>query len=240
MELVVEIQRFEKKYPQLVNPETLHILNGQTMMQVVQENNLLLKSSKAPFNEAMCMHETSFPIFDEAFKALRANGHQSTYTQYQEIVIAPLRTLFQKSFTAIVLWFGKDVFCQMNLLTLLAFLEQEKLKIPVYVVTFDEATYEKITLHSVNLEGFQVTYCRVLMEKIPSNKSHFSMLDEAIELYLALQQKDNLLTRFIQANQTLEIETLISELITKFPEYGYGDTQYEEMIQEVKNNAKNN
>lgn len=78
MELVVEIQRFEKIYPQLVNPETLHVFNGQEMMQVVQENNLLSKSLKASFNEAMCTRATSYPIFDEAFQELRAKGHQST------------------------------------------------------------------------------------------------------------------------------------------------------------------
>lgn len=240
MGLVVEIQRFEKIYPQLVNPETLHVFNGQEMMQVVQENNLLSKSLKASFNEAMCTRATSYPIFDEAFQELRAKGHQSTSDQYQEIVIEHLRPLFEKSFAAIVLWFGEDVFCQLNLLTLLAFLEQEKLKIPVHVVTFDEPTYEKMTLHSVILAGFQATYCRVLIEKSPANTCHFPILDEAIESYLALQQKDNRLTRFIQANQALEIEALVSELMTNFPQYGYGDIQYEELIQEVKNNAKDN
>ena len=125
MELVVEIQRFEKIYPQLVNPETLHVFNGQEMMQVVQENNLLSKSLKASFNEAMCTHATSYPIFDEAFQELRAKGHQSTSDQYQEIVIEHLRPLFEKSFAAIVLWFGEDVFCQLNLLTLLAFLNKK-------------------------------------------------------------------------------------------------------------------
>lgn len=128
----------------------------------------------------------------------------------------------------------------MNLLTLLAFLEQEKLKILVYVVTFDETTYEKMTLHSVTLAGFQVTYCRVLIEKSPSNTRHFPILDEAIESYLALQQKDNPITRFIQANRALEVEALVSELMMKFPKYGYGDSQYEELIQEVKNSAKDN
>ena len=125
MGLVVEIQRFEKIYPQLVNPETLQVFNGQAMMQVVQENNLLSKSLKASFNEAMCTHATSYPIFDEAFQELRAKGHQSTRAQYQEIVIKPLRPLLKKSFAAIVLWFGDDVFCQLTLLTLLAFLNKK-------------------------------------------------------------------------------------------------------------------
>lgn len=68
MGLVVEIQRLEKIYPPLVNPETLHVLNGQAMMQVFKENSLLSKSPKVPFDEAMCTHATSYPIFDETFQ----------------------------------------------------------------------------------------------------------------------------------------------------------------------------
>ena len=47
------------------------------------------------------------------------DGKEDTY-----IVLNQLEPLFKNKFDTIVLWFGDDMFCQMNMLTILAYLEQ--------------------------------------------------------------------------------------------------------------------
>ncbi len=53
-------------------------------------------------------------------------GHNSSVESYTKKVIDPLKKLFTKEYKCIVLWFGEDMFCQMNLLTILSYLEQSR------------------------------------------------------------------------------------------------------------------
>ncbi|WP_301630134.1 hypothetical protein [Paenibacillus apis] len=55
-------------------------------------------SDYVSFNEAMCVHPASKPIFDDRFIQLRAEGHQSSVESYKKIVIAPLKPLFQNHY----------------------------------------------------------------------------------------------------------------------------------------------
>lgn len=235
MGLVAEIKHFECEKNDLMNQQTLHILNGQTLLQVVEENQLLLSSKIVSFNEAMCANPTIDPIFTEKFNALRAKGHVSTINDYQSIVIEPLRPLFEAEFTSIVLWFGEDVFCQMNALTLLAYMEQVQIKSDIYLVSFDEVTYEKLRLESLKLGVYRETYRTVLCEKEQTTKITYPILDQAMERYLSLQEEENPLTNWINQNESMAEALLIRTLMAQFPEYGYGDVQYQAIIQEVKN-----
>ena len=55
----------------------------------------------------------------------RAAGHNSSVESYTK----GYRFIknFTKEYKCIVLWFGEDMFCQMNLLTILSYLEQSLL-----------------------------------------------------------------------------------------------------------------
>jgi AraC-like DNA-binding protein len=105
--------------------KTLHILNGLCMLESFQQNSLMNETAVyVPFNEAMCWGETDETIFSPEFIQTRARSLKSTEEEYKKIVIEPLKLLFDEQFDIIVLWFGDDVFCQMNLITILAYLEQ--------------------------------------------------------------------------------------------------------------------
>ena len=69
----------------------------------------------------MCANPTTSPIFSEEFNKLRATGHQVALQEYEQVTLNPLKPLLTNDYQCIVLWFGDDMFCQMNLLTVLAF-----------------------------------------------------------------------------------------------------------------------
>ncbi|WP_225221178.1 hypothetical protein [Bacillus norwichensis] len=112
----------------------LNILNGQMMYEEFSENQLMKKSDYAPFNEAMCSNNTCVTIFSDHFKKKRASGHRVSLRDYEAVTVTPLKPLFENKYKCIVLWFGDDMFCQMNLLTVLAFLELEGYRGKVFFI----------------------------------------------------------------------------------------------------------
>lgn len=232
------MEAMRKMEDQSCNQKTVHVLNGQAMLQMVKENQLLLDDTVIAFNEAMCTHQTNFPIFTENFNRLRAKGHDVTLESYHSVVLQALQPLFDTTFDQIVLWFGKDVFCQMNVLTLLAYFEQAGVKTAIYLATFDEIMDDGVTLQQMRLGTFRELYDTVLIEKRQPNPTENVIFDQAITRFLALEQLDNPIALWIKQNQELTEEALVRALIQQFPEYGYGDVQYQALIQNTKNNAK--
>ena len=76
-----------------------------------------------PFCEAMMDGEVVENIYSEEFVAIRAKSLNVTEDEYRAKMYV-CDSLNDKNYQIIHLWFGKDTFCQMNLLTLLAYLEQ--------------------------------------------------------------------------------------------------------------------
>ncbi|OIU71772.1 hypothetical protein BHE18_03700 [Rossellomorea aquimaris] len=103
--------------------ETLNILNGTEMYKHFKETQFLDSKNMIPFNEAMCYGDTCEVIFSEEFNNIRAKVHHVTPAQYTDITLKPLQPLFSGEFGRIALWFDEDMFCQMNLLTILAWLD---------------------------------------------------------------------------------------------------------------------
>lgn len=121
----LRIEDLQKRVDGYFDHEVLNILNGQQMYEEFSSQQLMGKSDYAPFNKAMCVHDTVKTIFSDSFKKVRAAGHQVSLAKYEAITVASLQNnLFSKKYQCIVLWFGEDMFCQMNLLTVLAYLEQ--------------------------------------------------------------------------------------------------------------------
>ena len=103
----------------------LHLLNGQAMQAAFGANGLMREGDDyAPFNEAMCSGEATEPIFGEEFNRLRAAGHGVTPGYRANYPDAAATAVRAPAHSGIALWFGDDMFCQMNLLAALAYLHQ--------------------------------------------------------------------------------------------------------------------
>ena len=219
-----------------MNPtETVHILNGTEMYKNFKETQFLEDELMIPFNEAMCYRETCGDLFSDEFIEMRANVHQVTTAQYAEITLKPLQPLFCGDFDDIALWFDEDMFCQMNLLTMLAWLDQTDYQgsIDLHLVGDD---FQPVSYYSLKAKGYDQLYKQVLIHKAIPHEVHPSPLSKGIDLYLNYLKEDSDLMSYIQKHQDVPIKELVLLLIKNFKDYGLGDTQYFEMIKSYRQN----
>lgn len=74
----------------------------------------------------MCIGGVTEDIFSSEFNKYRCAAHHITINQYNEVVLKPLQMIFDFQISHIILWFDEDMFCQINLLTILGYLDQIK------------------------------------------------------------------------------------------------------------------
>lgn len=212
---------------------TLNLLNGMAMYEFFNEN-CALDGELIPFNEAMCEGSCHENIFSSDFIEERCVIHMCEYEDYENLVIKPLFPLINGNFDELILWFDEDMFCQMNLITLLAFIDKNDLAENV-MVNFVDSDYNLGYSVQVSVKNFYNLYVDVLvLNKLP-NIPLPKTIQKGIELYFNYKKDDNEITQFIKENLGKEEFDIVDELIEKFPDYGLGDNQYLRLIDKVNN-----
>jgi hypothetical protein len=217
----------------LIHTGTVHILNGIEMYKKFKETHFIESELMFPFNEAMCYGDICEDIFSEEFNRVRAKVHYVTPAQYDEVTLKPLQTLFNGGYDRISLWFDEDMFCQMNLLTILAWLDQSDYKGSIDLHLVDDQ-FEPVDNYSLQAKGYCALYKQVMIHKSIPREVHLSPLNKGIDLYLNYLKKDSDLMLYIQKHQEVPIKELVPDLIGKFKMYGLGDTQYAEIIERYR------
>ncbi|MFC4411208.1 AraC family transcriptional regulator [Chungangia koreensis] len=228
-----EMNRLQQERRELFRKDVLHILNGQAMYEEFEDGKLLGDSDYVPFNEAMCVHTTTNFVFDQKFIETRAFGHHDSVENYRKKVIEPLDNLINKQYEGIVLWFGEDMFCQMNVLTLLAYLEQSGYDRNVYLNSFQEDVF-KVSQTELTLGNYSSVYEDVLINHHKPSIVLLPIMDRAIDLYLDMLKEENAVVQYISDHKELPESVLINRLFIRFPDLGYGDVQYRELINKIK------
>lgn len=228
-----EVEKLKNRKRDLFDQNVLNILNGQVMYDEFNNKKLMGDSAYAPFNEAMCVNATTTSIFDQAFIQTRAAGHGESEENFRNKVIKPLNNLFEKSYDYIVLWFGEDMFCQMNLLTILAYLEQSRYKGQVFFNSFREDEF-KISQTELTLGNYYSVYEEVLVNHLKPTNVVPPVMYQAIELFLEMQTENNMVRKYILKNKHLPASELLKRLFEVFPSVGYGDSQYMKLIDQIK------
>ena len=213
--------------------QTVHILNGTEMYKRFKETQFLENEEMIPFNEAMCYGETCENIFSDEFIEMRSRVHHVTPDQYADITLNPLQPLLIENVDHIALWFDEDMFCQMNVLTILAWLEQRKYKGSIDLHLVDEQ-YKPVNEYSLQAKGYAALYELVMIHHKMPESAELKPLYKGIELYLNYLKKDSELMLYIQNHRDVPAEKLVSMMIENFRVYGLGDTQYLEMIEESR------
>ena len=212
----------------------LHILNGMEMYRYFKKTHFLEPELMIPFNEAMCYGNTCEDLFSDEFIKIRSNVHHVTPTQYAEICLNPLQPLFCEGFNRIVLWFDEDMFCQINLLTLLAWLDRTDYKGAIDIQIVGD-NFQPMDYFTLKAKGYYALYKHVLIHKrVPQNVLP-SPIKKGIELYLNYLNKDSDLMLYIQRHPDVPVKELVSVLIENFKDHGLGDTQYLEIIKSYRN-----
>ncbi len=210
--------------------DILNILSGQAMFNEFYDHQLMGKGDYAPFNEAMCSNDTTSAIFSDEFNRLRASGHRVPLEEYMKITVTPLQSLFEKKFKCIAVWFGDDMFCQINLLTLLAYLEQARYDGKVYFHMVNELTYD-VEETEIKLGGYQEIYQQVLIQHRLPEANLLPAMYQGIRLYLEYIKEENEITAFMKKHSDEPRDELLQRLFKRFPHYGLGDTQYIKLME---------
>ncbi|MFI8657544.1 AraC family transcriptional regulator [Priestia megaterium] len=228
----LKIKDFHNKMNHQFGFEILNILNGQVMYEVFQTHQLMEKGDYISFNEAMCSHGTSVAIFSDEFKSLRALGHKVSVQEYENFAMEPLKLLFEREYKCIVLWFGDDMFCQMNMLTLLAYLEQVAYKGKIFFNMVNEITY-KIETIEIFLSSYKKVYQQVLIDHQFPKIQVISSMFQGIGLYMEYIKDDNEIVAYIRENEDQSQNELLENLFQSFHQYGLGDVQYLKIIETI-------
>ena len=211
----------------------LNITNGEYF------NAHLLKTSggvAVPFCEAMMEGEAADAVFSPAFVARRARALGVSEEAYAERMLPTLARVLD--FSSLVLWFGKDTFCQMNLLTLLAYLEEVGYAGEVTLNYIDDESFAVLEGDvPVSLGAYGALYQEILLQgRVPEA---LGVLDaRAIRLYFDYRSADGALARLARENAALTDESLLCLLLERSGEYGLSDTQAKKIITSMRGNMK--
>lgn len=182
------------------------------------------------FNEAMCEGKTVSAIHSPAFCKLRALAYgvnENEYTHFADKLSGDLTDT-----NKIELFFDYDMFCAVNTITLLAYLESVNFKGNIKFNLIEQnGTANVIKSFPISLGGFNEAYNQVLIERKPA-KTGIEHLDSGIELYLDYKQPDNKITQYIKNNISLSKNELCKQILNRFSEYGLGDASIFRLIDE--------
>ena len=133
------------------------------------------------------------------------------------------------------MWFGKDTFCQINLLTLLAYLEQIQYCGNIKLNYIDDETFELLESNiDVKLGRYRKIYEDILISKrTPQNIGILSA--RAIDLYFEYHSERGVLANLVRVNSNKEITELITLLLEESKEYGLSDLQAGKLIKKFGN-----
>ncbi len=210
----------------------LNITNGDYLNAKLSKEN---EGEFFPFREAMIQGLASSPIFDECFISQRAKSLGVSEELYKEKAKDLLEfSLRHEKYSKLKLWFGADTFCQLNLLTLLAFLEQINYSGDIELVIIDDETGNILQDGiSVKLGQYSKIYQAVLIKKQMPNV--LGVIDKrAIELYFDFLSPNGELATMIHKNQNLTEEELVVLILENSKDYGLSDLNVKELISRVK------
>lgn len=220
-----------------ISPENiLHITSGEITANQLKKQ--LPQDDILPFNEAMCEGETCAEIFSDAFYRLRAAAYEVPLQEYLQKSPGNFLQSCLKNYDTLHLYFDYDMFCAVNVITLLAFLEQAEYPGQIKFQLLEaDGTVKVLDTWPVILGNYKKCYTKVLIDRqrfVTGNE----LLDKGIALYLDYKKKNNRITRYIAAHGSAEQMQLVQELLLKFADYGLTDMAAGKFIAAVRDKKR--
>ena len=207
--------------------KTLNITNGDALNRYLISK---IGGEVVPFREAMMDGQAVLEVYSDKFIEMRAKEHCVSVEEYKSKMLPNDICEYSK----LNLWFGKDTFCQMNLLTLLAYLEQIEYGGDVALNYIDDETFDVIEGDlQVELLGYANLYNEILIKK--SKPCDVGVLDlNAIDLYFDYHSSEGALAKIVRGNSEREDVEIIRILLENSKEYGLSDIQAAKLIKKYK------
>lgn len=209
----------------------LNITNGDYFNNYFKDN---IDAYALPFREAMMQGCATKKIFSKEFISARAISlgvQENEYLKNCADLLLAIKDL--KDEGQIDLWFGADTFCQLNLLTLLAYLEQVSFKGKVFLHTIDDETFEIIGKKTqVKLGVYNQIYNDVILNK-RTPKDYGALSKRGVDLYFDYLSTSGFLAKIVKDNANLTKKEIVIKLLLSSKDYGLSDVLAGELIDRV-------
>ena len=186
------------------------------------------------WREAMILGPAKKEIFSRAFNEARAAWLGEKLPEYETRVVEYLNLKALVAQENLLLVFGREAFCQINLLTLLCALSQSGRKAPVVIRLIDEFS-GNVTLREFAFVEWSLAeewYQTLLIEGRPFSSSPllWPELKKAAVLFLLLREEQNEITDIIEEHADLEETALVSLLLKWDRDFGLGDEYFLRLV----------
>lgn len=231
----------------------LNVLNGEALKEYFNKNFSAGEEDIISFNECLVDGGLHKDIFSEEFFIIRKNFITKYYDVSEEVYnekASEFNSLLNNTYDKIILWVDFDMFCQINMLTILAYLDYKHFEgaVTVNIIkqdfyccsSFSDIIEEKIELDS--LDNFYNLYLDILIEKnfqrISTNQypdifKQLSQLKEGIKLYINYKSTNREIRDFISERRSKSRLEILKDLIKYLNKYGLGDIQYMKILDEM-------
>ena len=186
--------------------------------------------------ESMITGHPTSDIFSQEFIAERAASLKTTPEKYRKKIVFPLSKL--RSTDEVHVWFGRDMYCQINLITVLALLEKNGIKSAVFHEVFEDDMVEK-SKTEISTDGFTDEYNSILVNREPT-VTGLDTVNSALEMYFEFINAEGPLCDFIRENKDDSVLTLTLKIIRSYAEYGLGDVACKDLILRVREKQGDN
>ncbi|MEM7162757.1 MAG: DUF1835 domain-containing protein [Bacteroidota bacterium] len=249
----------------------VHILNGDSALEIFKKTEI--EGETIVFREMLCQGQCKEPILSEKFWEERQDFFKVHYNVSKEEYQADAQNEilrindFLEEDVEICLWFEYDLFCHVNMFSIISYLDQKGKKENVYLICSGKnfGSEELKGLGEISTDDFMRLYDeKKLLSKIDFEfANYFWMIyqsDKHEELYSFTFQrhptfqymKDCMIAHFyrypdkktgLSYSQNIVLsmidegpksrEEIITELLRTQGYYGFGDLQYQKMIQDL-------
>ncbi|EGV44743.1 DUF1835 domain-containing protein [Bizionia argentinensis JUB59] len=211
-----------------MNSKTLHITNGQKL--TIYLKSLDVDGTFLTWQEMLCEGPTLEQMDSRIFLDIRKKFLQDFYEIEvdEDLVKQELSILNEpKVFSEVVLWFDFDLFCHINMLSVIKLLSEKQVKLPLYLVCSGRVEDEKNLKRLTELTRSQL---------LDHYKNKIRLLDSDKDLARTLWHiycgKDhNLLKPYIiKKSSFIYLNSCLKAHLTRFPNQKNGLSVLEENI----------
>lgn len=207
----------------------LYIASGEIVADALRESGV---EPVYAFNEAMCEGDTVTDIFSQEFVKERASAYGISENEYRPFYEKFDGVLQENNY--LELFFDHDMFCAINTITLLTYLEKIEFEGRIHFNLIpQDGTAAVLKSFPITLGSFEEVYRKVLIERTPV-KTGIEHLDTGILMYLEYKNPNGEIIQYIKQNLCLSRTELCQKILTDFKDYGLGDCGIFRMIDDCR------
>lgn len=216
-----------------MNTHALHITNGDNLTNILLE--LGVTDDIITWQEILCEGPTTYKVGTEAFLKMRSEFLKTFYNidfDTNEFNKEIEKLNHPEAYTEIILWFEYDLFCHINMLAVVNFIQQKKIKLPIYLVCSGRVDGQK------NLKSLtELSLEQLMLHYVNKTLLTFEDIQECIDVWQIYCGKDhNLIKPFIVKKSSFRyLSNCLKAHLERFPDSKTGLNVLENNILEIVN-----